>query len=71
MKKSKVLESKHTDHLFNQIKILKMLDHPFIVKFKGFSQDEKFLYLAFDIINGGEFFSHLRKNKKLSIEEAK
>ena len=60
MKKIEILKSKQADHIANEIKILSMIDHPFVITFGGFTQDDRNLYLALELINGGELFTYLR-----------
>ena len=45
MKKVEILKSKQADHIANEIKILSLIDHPFVITFGGFTQDEINLYL--------------------------
>ena len=60
MKKMEILKSKQADHISNEIKILSMIEHPFVITFEGFTQDDRNLYLALELINGGELFTYLR-----------
>lgn len=70
MKKYDIMKSKQTDHIMNEIKILGMIDHPFIITFDGFAQDDKFLYLSLELINGGELFTYLRTVGKFPVDQA-
>jgi serine/threonine protein kinase len=70
MKKYDIIKSKQTDHIMNEVKILGMIDHPFIITFDGFTQDEKFLYLALELIIGGELFTYLRTVEKFPVDQA-
>lgn len=70
MKKIEIIKSKQTDHIMNEIKILSMISHPFIITFEGFSQDDKYLYLALELVNGGELFTYLRGIGRFSIEQS-
>jgi serine/threonine protein kinase len=54
----------------NEIKILSIINHPFIINFDGFAQDEKFLYLGLELINGGELFTYLRGVGKFDIPQS-
>ena len=71
MKKVEILKSKQADHIANEIKILSMIDHPFVIKFDGFTQDEKYLYLALELINGGELFTYLRSVGRFPVDQAR
>ena len=71
MKKIEIIKSKQTDHIMNEINILGMIDHPFIIKFQGFTQDDKYLYLYIELVNGGELFTYLRGVGKFPIDQTK
>ena len=71
MKKNEILKSKQADHIANEIKILSMIDHPFTIKFEGFTQDDKYLYLALELINGGELFTYLRDVGRFPVPQAR
>jgi len=70
IKKYDIMKSRQTDHIMNEIKILGMIDHPFIITFDGFAQDEKFIFLSLELINGGELFTYLRTIGKFAVEQA-
>lgn len=71
IKKSKLKEPKHIEHIKLERKILETLDHPFIVSLKFAFQTTSKLYLAMEFCNGGELFYHIRKKGKLEIKDAK
>ena len=71
MKKVDILKSKQADHMLNEIKILNMINHPFVIQFDGFCQDSRYLYLALELINGGELFTYLRGVGRFPLEQAK
>lgn len=68
MKKIEILKSKQAEHIANEIKILSMINHPFVINFEGFAQDDKYLYLALELINGGELFTYLRGIGRFPVE---
>ncbi len=70
MKKIDILRSKQTDHIMNEVKILAMINHPFVISFEGFTQDERCLYLGLELVNGGELFTYLRGTGKFGTEQA-
>jgi serine/threonine protein kinase len=47
----KIIKSKQTAHIMNEIKILALINHPLIITFEGFTQDNKYLYLSLELIN--------------------
>ena len=70
MKKSEIIKLKQVDHIMNEIKILTMVDHPFLIKTDGYTQDERYLYLVLELVNGGELFTYLRSVGKFGVEQA-
>jgi len=36
MKKKEIIDSKHVDHIENEMKILETVQHPFILEYYGF-----------------------------------
>ena len=70
LKKSELIKLKQVDHILNEIKILSMIDHPFLVYTDGFTQDSKFLYVVLELVNGGELFTYLRGVGKFPPEQA-
>ena len=71
LKKSEVIRLKQVQHVKAEKDILMMIDHPFIVILLATFQDAKRLYMLMEFVNGGELFSHLRKEGRLSIEAAR
>ena len=60
MKKYEIIKLKQVDHLLNECQILNSISHPFIVEMKGFTQDEKYVYIVMEYVIGGELFTYLR-----------
>lgn len=61
LKKYEIIKSKQVDHLKNEVYILNSLQHPFIVKMAGMTQDNRFLYIGMEFVVGGELFTYLRR----------
>ena len=55
---------------FNEINILKDLDHPNILKMYEFFEDEKRYYIVTDISRGGELFDRIIENEFFSEQTA-
>lgn len=70
MKKIEIIRSKQTDHIMNEISILNSINHPFIISLEGVSQDDKYIYLALELVNGGELFTYLRGVGKLDVDQS-
>mmetsp|Transcript_21152 Transcript_21152/g.48557 ORF Transcript_21152/g.48557 Transcript_21152/m.48557 type:complete len:371 (-) Transcript_21152:159-1271(-) len=71
LKKSEVLRLKQVEHVKAETAILAQIEHPFIVNLLATFQDEKRLFLVLEFVNGGELFSHLRKEGRLPNDDAR
>jgi len=65
MKKAEVIRLKQVEHVKAEKQILCLIEHPFIVNLLTTFQDEKRLFMLLEYVNGGEIFSHLRKEGRL------
>jgi protein kinase A/protein kinase X len=70
LKKSEVIRLKQVEHVKAEKDILTRIAHPFIVNILTGFQDEKRLCMLLEYVNGGELFSHLRKEGRLPNEHA-
>lgn len=70
LKKSEVIRLKQVEHVKAEKDILTRIAHPFIVNLLTVFQDEKRLCMLLEYVNGGELFSHLRKEGRLPNEHA-
>lgn len=70
LKKSEVIRLKQVEHVKAEKDILMRIAHPFIVNLLAVFQDEKRLCMLLEYVNGGELFSHLRKEGRLPNEHA-
>mmetsp|Transcript_1019 Transcript_1019/g.1302 ORF Transcript_1019/g.1302 Transcript_1019/m.1302 type:complete len:258 (-) Transcript_1019:724-1497(-) len=71
----KVLRKSHMDEdekrmLFNEINILKDIDHPNIVKMYEFFEDEKRYYIVTEICKGGELFDEILASGRFNEKNA-
>ena len=69
MNKSLLVDYKQTDKVKNELNILSTIEHPFVIKFKGFCQNNQSLMYGLEYIPGGELFTHLRNKGFLSHQE--
>lgn len=70
MKKSEVIRLKQVEHIKAEKEILLSIHHPFIVNMLGVFQDDKRICMLLEYVNGGELFSHLRKEGRLPNDHA-
>ena len=71
IKKEDVILTKQQAKAEAERKILEKIRHPFIVRLHYAFQTPQRLYYVMDFLNGGELFTHLRKEGKFSEERAK
>jgi protein kinase A len=68
--KSEIIKSKQEQHILNELDILEEISHPSIISCVGFTQDEKYLYLAFEFVPGGDLFNLLKIENNFLIDKA-
>ena len=57
--------------LYQEIEILKSIDHPNIVKLIDIFEDERHVCLVMELLLGGELFDQIIENDKFSEYEAR
>jgi serine/threonine protein kinase len=67
LRKTRVVEMKQENHIKWEQKILSSIRHPFIVNLESTFQDKYFLYLVLELVQGGEFFTLLKRAGKLGL----
>lgn len=56
--------------MYNEIEILSLLDHPNIIKFFEFFEDERKYYIVTEVCNGGELFEQMVNKGKITEGDA-
>ena len=56
-----IIRTRQVEHIKAERHILDKINHPFIVRLLGSSQDELCLHFVLEYVVGGEFFTHLRQ----------
>ncbi|CAE7556030.1 srk1, partial [Symbiodinium microadriaticum] len=59
--KYKVGRGSHLERLKSEVRILRRLDHPGIIKFKTFVSEGPYFYLVTELVTGGELFDQIVK----------
>ncbi|KAL6942388.1 cAMP-dependent protein kinase catalytic subunit [Hanseniaspora vineae] len=71
LKKYRVVKMKQIEHTNDERRMLKLVQHPFLIRMWGTFQDSKNLFMVMDYIEGGELFSLLRKSHRFPNPVAK
>lgn len=57
---AEVIRLKQVEHVHNEKDILLMVRHPFVVNLLCTEHNDRYLYMVFEYVGGGELFSYLR-----------
>ena len=71
LKKADILRLKQVEHIKSEANILSMIEHPFIVNMLAHFQNDNALFMVIEYIQGGELYSHLRREVRFSDEKSK
>jgi serine/threonine protein kinase len=71
LEKSQIIKSSLVNQVLNEVKILSTLDHPFIQSFIGYNHNTSYIYLAYELANGGDLFSYLRRVGHFETDQVK
>jgi len=66
LKKTEIISLNQVAHIKSEKTILSQIDHPFIVRLICSFQNEKYIYMLFEFVSGGELFGRLRKEGRFS-----
>ena len=69
--KTAIVESGLEEHVLNEMRVMRKVDHPLIAKLYTALQDDKYIYFVLELLQGGELFTHLRSKGKLPEQSAR
>lgn len=69
--KKGITESGLQEHVLQEMRIMRRIDHPYIAKLYCALQDSSYIYFVLELLQGGELFTHLRNRGKLSEQAAR
>ena len=69
LEKAKIKNNKDLERIDKEIKYMKMLNHPNIVKIYEIFEDKDNYYISMEYVSGGELFNYIVKNKRLNENE--
>ena len=70
LEKDKIQDKEDSKRISREIKILKLLNHPNIIKIYQIIEDSKNYYIIMEYAKGGELFDYIVKKKHLSEKES-
>ncbi|CAG9315824.1 unnamed protein product [Blepharisma stoltei] len=71
MLKLRVVSKRSVSSVMNERRLLSMIKHPFMVNMQYAFQDRDNLYLAMDLMTGGDLRYHLGRNKRFNEEQTR
>ena len=71
LNKSMLVERDEVEHTRTERAVLEKANHPFLVKMRYAFQTTEKLYLVMNFANGGELFSHLKKEKRFTEDRSR
>lgn len=69
--KVNIVESGLQEHVLNEMRVMRKINHPYIAKLYIALQDKAYIYFVLELLQGGELFTHLRNRGKLSEQAAR
>lgn len=71
MSKERLIKQKQVAHITTEKNILGAINHTFIVNMLSNCKDDIFVYIIMEFVPGGEFFTHLRAQKRLPVDSSR
>ena len=71
MSKTKIIDKRSVRSVNAERDLLEIMNHPFIINMHFSFQDNDYLYIAMDLLTGGDLRYHICKNKKFLEEQTK
>ena len=69
--KRSIVESGLQEHVLNEMRVMRKINHPYIAKLYVALQDKQYIYFVLELLQGGELFTHLRNRGKLTEQTAR
>lgn len=69
--KRAIVDSGLQEHVLNEMRVMRKIEHPYIARLFLALQDNKYIYFILELLQGGELFTHLRSRGKLSEQTAR
>jgi len=69
--KTKLKDAKKIEDLYKELSILKLVEHPNIIRMRDFYESENFIHIVLDFAQGGDLIDQLTGKGSLTEEECK
>ena len=69
--KHRVLQTQQQEHLFQEVKYMAKMSHPFLCQLRGVAQDSRNLYMLMDYVQHGELMNVLRAQGRMTTSLAR
>ena len=69
--KYELIKGKQEEHVFNEMKIMNEISHPFILDLRGVAQDNRILYMYIDFMPNGDLMKVINRFIQLDVYQAK
>ena len=69
--KANVVTDRQTQRVQKEVRFLKLLRHPNIVKVHDIYETEEYVYVVMEYASGGELFEYIVTNRRLRAREAR
>ncbi len=71
LEKANIKSSKHVERIQREIRFLKLLHHPHIVKVLDVIETLDMIYIVMEFVDGGELFDYIVAHKRVKEREAR
>ncbi len=68
-RKRQLIYHNQVEGVIREIKVMGILDHPFILKLVNVFQDDKTIMMLLNLVQGGELYSILKRHKNMMLPE--
>jgi hypothetical protein len=68
-RKRQLIHHNQVEGVIREIKVMGILDHPFILKLVNVFQDDKTIMMLLNLVQGGELYSVLKRHKNMMLPE--
>ncbi|CAI2375797.1 unnamed protein product [Moneuplotes crassus] len=71
LKKAEVISLKQHQHAIDELSIMRHIDNPLLISFRGDAYDSRYIYILMEFIQGGELSTWIKRLEYFSAEETR